>query len=138
MSHWSRGVQISGVRFWNLTASQPASAAASISAKRVLQVAVVVDADLADDVDGLAGADGGRRCGADGCGGECDGGSTQWVVPSAGARIHEAISRIALRAVRRVVGDRAAAPRTTSWASATATGQPTRPKQARSLTSLPT
>ena len=23
MSHWSRGVQISGVRFWNLTASQP-------------------------------------------------------------------------------------------------------------------
>ena len=33
MSHWSRGVQISGVRFWNLTASQPASAAASISLK---------------------------------------------------------------------------------------------------------
>ena len=33
MSHWSRGVQISGVRFWNLTASQPASAAASMSAK---------------------------------------------------------------------------------------------------------
>lgn len=32
MSHWSRGVQISGVRFWNFTASQPASAAASISA----------------------------------------------------------------------------------------------------------
>ena len=30
MSHWSRGVQISGVRFWNLTASQPASAATSI------------------------------------------------------------------------------------------------------------
>src|SRR6478609_7534000 len=33
MSHWSRGVQISGVRFWNLTASQPASAATSISAR---------------------------------------------------------------------------------------------------------
>jgi hypothetical protein len=29
-SHW-RGVQISGVRFWNFTASQPASAAPSIS-----------------------------------------------------------------------------------------------------------
>ncbi len=33
MSHWSRGVHTSGVRFWNFTASQPASAAASISAK---------------------------------------------------------------------------------------------------------
>jgi hypothetical protein len=33
MSHWSRGVQISGVRFWNLTASQPASTAASTRAK---------------------------------------------------------------------------------------------------------
>ena len=32
MSHWSRGVQTSGVRFWNLTASQPASAAASMRA----------------------------------------------------------------------------------------------------------
>jgi hypothetical protein len=32
MSHWSRGVQISGVRFWNFTASQPASAAWSMSA----------------------------------------------------------------------------------------------------------
>ena len=36
MSHWSRGVQISGVRFWNLTASQPAAAAWSISANALL------------------------------------------------------------------------------------------------------
>jgi hypothetical protein len=33
MSHWSRGVHTSGVRFWNFTASQPAAAAWSISAK---------------------------------------------------------------------------------------------------------
>src|SRR5882757_4901711 len=32
ISHWSRGVAISGVRFWNLTASQPAATAASIRA----------------------------------------------------------------------------------------------------------
>ncbi len=31
MSHWSRGVHISGVRFWNFTASQPAMPAPSMS-----------------------------------------------------------------------------------------------------------
>src|SRR6478609_7168413 len=33
MSHWSRGTHSSGVRFWNFTASQPASAATWIRAR---------------------------------------------------------------------------------------------------------
>ena len=52
----SAGTQISGVRFWNFTACAPASAATSISCGD-LEVAVVVDADLGDHVDRLAGAD---------------------------------------------------------------------------------
>ena len=57
MSHWSRGVQTRGVRFWNLTASQPASAAAVDQRQALRQVAVVVDADLAGDVHRVSDAD---------------------------------------------------------------------------------
>ena len=53
MSRWCRGTQISGVRFWNLTASHPAAAATSMSLLAMADVAVVVDADLADDETGL-------------------------------------------------------------------------------------
>lgn len=105
--------------------------------ERVLQLAVVVDADLADDVDGPARAGGLRTEGAQ------TGVAHDRNVPylsresREGPRIQLAISRIAPSPPGTVVTARAA-PRTTSWALATATGQPTRAKHGRSLTSLPT
>ena len=49
--HWSRGTHSSGVRFWNFTASAPASTAPSIIRLASLERAVVVDADLGDHED---------------------------------------------------------------------------------------
>ena len=54
MSRCSRGTQSSGVRFWNFTASQPARDRGVDQLLGELDVAVVVDADLGDDVRGLA------------------------------------------------------------------------------------
>jgi len=47
-------VQISGVRFWNLTASTPAWTAASIIFFGDFEVAVVIDADFGHDEGGVA------------------------------------------------------------------------------------
>src|SRR5690606_15691656 len=106
--------------------------------ERVLDVAVVVDADLAGDVDGAAGAGlaGTERADAGvGAHDRC----FPWVgwESREGPRIQPAISRIAPSPPGRVVTARAT-PRTASWALATATGQPARARQGRSLTSLPT
>ena len=104
----------------------------------VLEVAVVVDADLADDVDGVTRA-GGLRTERAQTGVGAHGGEVPYLSRESreGPRIQLAISRIAPSPPGTVVTARAA-PRTTSWALATATGQPTRAKHGRSLTSLPT
>ena len=49
-SRWSVGTQISGVRFWNLTASQPAVGGDVDQLPGDVEVTVVVDPDLADHV----------------------------------------------------------------------------------------
>ena len=55
--HWSRGTHSSGVRFWNLTASAPASTAPSMSFLASSSDPLWLMPDLGDDEHGLTLAD---------------------------------------------------------------------------------
>ncbi len=57
VSRMCAGVEISGVRFWNLTASAPGFGGDVDEPLGELDVAVVVQPDLGDDVGGAASAD---------------------------------------------------------------------------------
>ncbi len=78
LSRMSIGVEMSGVRFWNFTALAPAAGGHVDELLGDLHVAVVVDADLADHVDGLAGA---QQLVADGDGCGFEGGDAHGFLP---------------------------------------------------------
>ena len=125
----ARASQISGVRFWNFTASRAGVGGDVDEPLGELDVAVVVEADLGDHVDGAAAADRRSvRC-------VTRHALTPLVAAPVGAcgsrrgcgRASDPVGELAHRARRRPAGSSTtrAAASTSGCASGTATGQPT-------------